>query len=33
MNKEVRVGAATIILRDGKIMLGERIGSHGANAQ
>nr|WP_301339154.1 ADP-ribose pyrophosphatase [Vibrio sp. Y29_XK_CS5] len=33
MNKEVRVGATTIILRDGKIMLGESIGSHGANAQ
>ena len=31
MNKEVRVGVATIILRDGKILLGERIGSHGAN--
>lgn len=25
MNKEVRVGATTIILRDGKIMLGESI--------
>ncbi|MHA2729518.1 nucleotide triphosphate diphosphatase NUDT15 [Vibrio campbellii] len=31
MNKQVRVGVATIILRDGAILLGERIGSHGAN--
>ncbi|BBL90510.1 NUDIX domain-containing protein [Vibrio rotiferianus] len=31
MNKEVRVGVAAIILRDGAILLGERIGSHGAN--
>lgn len=31
MNKQVRVGVATIILRDGAILLGERVGSHGAN--
>ena len=31
MNKQVRVGVATIIRRDGAILLGERIGSHGAN--
>jgi len=31
MNKQVRVGVATIILREGAILLGERIGSHGAN--
>ena len=31
MNKQVKVGVATIILRDGAILLGERIGSHGAN--
>ena len=31
MNKEVRVGVATIIMREGRILLGERIGSHGAN--
>ncbi|PQJ43244.1 ADP-ribose pyrophosphatase [Vibrio campbellii] len=31
MNKQVRVGVATIILRDGAILLGKRIGSHGAN--
>lgn len=31
MNKEVRVGVAAVILRDGCILLGERIGSHGAH--
>ncbi|HDM8216554.1 nucleotide triphosphate diphosphatase NUDT15 [Vibrio campbellii] len=31
MDKQVRVGVATIILRDGAILLGERVGSHGAN--
>jgi len=31
MNKEVRVGVAAVILRDGAVLLGERIGSHGAN--
>ncbi|MDK9758176.1 NUDIX domain-containing protein [Vibrio sp. D173a] len=31
MNKQVRVGVATIILREGAILLGERVGSHGAN--
>ncbi|WP_045454470.1 nucleotide triphosphate diphosphatase NUDT15 [Vibrio campbellii] len=31
MNKQVRVGVATIILRDGAVLLGERVGSHGAN--
>ncbi|RTZ13599.1 NUDIX domain-containing protein [Vibrio aquaticus] len=31
MNKEVRVGVAAVILREGRILLGERIGSHGAN--
>ncbi|NDJ81637.1 NUDIX domain-containing protein [Vibrio campbellii] len=31
MNKQVRVGVATIILRDGAILLGERVGAHGAN--
>ena len=31
MNKQVRVGVAIIIRRDGAILLGERIGSHGAN--
>jgi len=31
MNKVVRVGVATIIVREGSILLGERIGSHGAH--
>ncbi len=31
MSKEVRVGVANVILRDNCILLGERIGSHGAN--
>lgn len=31
MNKEVRVGVAAVILRDRAVLLGERIGSHGAN--
>ncbi len=29
--KAVRVGVGVVIVRDGKILLGERIGSHGAN--
>lgn len=31
MSEHVRVGVAVVIIRDGKILLGERIGSHGAN--
>ena len=31
MSELVRVGVAIVIIRDGKILLGERIGSHGAN--
>ena len=31
MNKQVRVGVGVVIMRNGKILLGERIGSHGAN--
>ena len=31
MTKEVRVGVAAVVVRDGAILLGERIGSHGAN--
>ncbi|TMP80728.1 ADP-ribose pyrophosphatase [Pseudoalteromonas phenolica] len=31
MSELVRVGVAVVIIRDGKILLGERIGSHGAN--
>ncbi len=31
MNKQVRVGVGVIILRNNQILLGERIGSHGAN--
>lgn len=31
MNKEVRVGVATVIVREGCILLGERIGSHGSH--
>lgn len=31
MNKEVRVGVAAVVLRDGRVLLGERIGSHGAH--
>ena len=30
MNKEVLVGVGVIILRNNRILLGERIGSHGA---
>ncbi|WP_108652648.1 nucleotide triphosphate diphosphatase NUDT15 [Dongshaea marina] len=30
MNREVRVGVGVIILRDGCVLLGERIGAHGA---
>lgn len=30
MNKEVRVGVGVIILRNGRVLLGERMGSHGA---
>jgi len=31
VNKEVRVGVAVVIHRDGCILLGERIGSHGSH--
>lgn len=31
MQQAVRVGVAAIIVRDGRILLGERIGSHGAH--
>ncbi|KLN66576.1 MULTISPECIES: nucleotide triphosphate diphosphatase NUDT15 [Vibrio] len=31
MSQEVRVGVAAIIKRDNRILLGERIGAHGAN--
>ena len=31
MHKEVRVGVAAVILREGRVLLGERIGSHGAH--
>ena len=31
MNKEVRVGVAVIILKNNLMLLGERIGSHGAD--
>jgi len=31
MNKTVRVGVGVIILRNNRILLGERTGSHGAN--
>ena len=31
MNNQVRVGVAAVIFREGRILLGERIGSHGAN--
>lgn len=31
MTTNVRVGVAAIIIHQGKILLGERIGSHGAN--
>ncbi|SFD27379.1 nucleotide triphosphate diphosphatase NUDT15 [Pseudoalteromonas denitrificans] len=30
-NKDVRVGVGVIIVRNNQILLGERIGSHGAN--
>ena len=29
MSQEVRVGVAAVILREGRVLLGERIGSHG----
>lgn len=31
MDHTVRVGVAVIVMRDNKILLGERIGAHGAN--
>nr|WP_276521489.1 NUDIX hydrolase [Shewanella sairae] len=31
VNKQVRVGVGVVIMRNGKILLGERVGSHGAN--
>ena len=31
MNKEVRVGVGVIIFRNNRILLGERIGAHGAH--
>jgi len=31
MEKQVRVGIGVYILRDGKILMGKRIGSHGKN--
>ncbi|MEI5637852.1 MULTISPECIES: nucleotide triphosphate diphosphatase NUDT15 [unclassified Pseudoalteromonas] len=31
MNEAVRVGVAVVIIREQKILLGERIGAHGAN--
>ena len=31
MNNQVRVGVAAVIFREGRILLGERSGSHGAN--
>tara|TARA_Y100001956_G_C4105202_1_gene179616 strand:+ start:871 stop:1296 length:426 start_codon:yes stop_codon:yes gene_type:complete len=31
VNKEVRVGVAAVILREGRVLLGERIGSHGSH--
>ncbi len=31
MNKQVRVGVAVVIKRDSQILLGERIGAHGAH--
>ena len=31
MSNEVRVGVAVIIMRQNTILLGERIGAHGAN--
>jgi len=31
MNKEVRVGVAAVIVREGAVLLGERIGSHGSH--
>ncbi|WP_394203691.1 NUDIX hydrolase [Shewanella waksmanii] len=31
MSDQVRVGVAAVILRQGKVLLGERIGSHGAH--
>tara|TARA_Y100001956_G_C4109024_1_gene181448 strand:+ start:51 stop:464 length:414 start_codon:yes stop_codon:yes gene_type:complete len=31
VNNQVRVGVAAVIFREGRILLGERIGSHGAN--
>lgn len=31
MSQVVRVGVAVIVMHDNKILLGERIGGHGAN--
>ena len=31
MSQEVRVGVAAVILREGRVLLGERIGSHGTH--
>ena len=31
MNKAVKVGVGVIIIQDNRILLGERIGAHGAN--
>ncbi|CCQ12838.1 Nudix hydrolase family protein [Pseudoalteromonas luteoviolacea B = ATCC 29581] len=31
IEKSVRVGVAVILIREGKILLGERIGSHGSH--
>jgi len=31
VSQEVRVGVAAVILREGRVLLGERIGSHGAH--
>nr|CDQ34781.1 bifunctional nicotinamide mononucleotide adenylyltransferase/ADP-ribose pyrophosphatase [Virgibacillus halodenitrificans] len=31
MKKQVQVGVAAVILREGRVLLGERIGSHGAH--
>ncbi|CAH1207300.1 ADP-ribose pyrophosphatase [Vibrio harveyi] len=31
MDKAVRVGVAAVIVREGRVLLGERIGSHGAH--
>jgi len=31
MNEKPKVGVSVIIVKDGKVLLGKRIGSHGAN--